>query len=371
MRFNRYICDLPIYEVGKPLEFIMRDNGILEQDIIKLGSNENPFGVSPFAKNAIIENAHLASVYPDDSYYALKEALSKKYCVNANNIIIGSGSDQIIEFCLHTICNKDSKVLMANITFAMYEIYAKHFNAKIIKTEDFTHNLDSMFKLYEKHKPQIIFICTPNNPLGEALLKCDILDFLNKIDDNCLVVLDCAYMEYCAYKDKSYFISPTDITKFSNVIYLGTFSKIYGLGGMRVGYGIANDEIIQVLHRVRPPFNITTLSLKAATNSIDDEEFILKTLINNFNEMERYKEFAIKKSLKILESYANFITFLLHNKLNSTKIVNYLLQKGIIIRDLKSYGLNAIRITIGKPKQNEILLKQMSIAIDKWITTNL
>ena len=360
MKFHQHISVLPTYEVGKPLELVMRDYNIEPQNIIKLGSNENPLGVSPLAKEAILENACNAYIYPDDSYYELKESLAKKYSVESNQIIIGSGSDQIIEFCIHAICDKNTKVLMAKTTFAMYAIYAKHCNATILRTPDFFHNLDSMLQYYEAHKPSIIFLCTPNNPLGEALPKSQVIDFLKKIDRESLVVLDCAYMGYCAHKDSNYAIRPKDIIDFPNVIYLGTFSKIYGLGGMRVGYGIANKGIIDMLNKIRPPFNITTLSLKAASASLFDEEFLLDSVKNNFSEMEKYKHFAKQYEIDILESYANFVTFILHNKLNSTKISSLLLRQGIVVRDLASYGLNAVRITIGIPQQNDIVIQKLT-----------
>ena len=370
MRFRQHICDLPIYEVGKPLEFVMRDYNINPSDIIKLGSNENPLGISPLAKQAILEHANNAYMYPDDSYYELKNSLAKKYNIKDNQIIIGSGSDQIIEFCVHALCDENTKVLMAQTTFAMYAIYAKHCNASIIRTPDFTHNLDSMLHYYKEHKPRIIFLCTPNNPLGEALLKSDVIEFLKQIDKETLVVLDCAYMEYCAYKDSMYAIAPEDILQFSNVIYLGTFSKIYGLGGMRIGYGIADNSIISMLHKIRPPFNVTILSLKSANASLFDKQFLSQSLANNFEEMERYIQFAKQYNLDILESYANFVTFLLHNKLNSTKIGTSLLRQGIVVRDLANYGLNAMRITIGTPQQNKVVIQKLIDIINKKLNNN-
>ncbi|RDU72268.1 histidinol-phosphate transaminase [Helicobacter aurati] len=366
MNFHKHLSDLPTYQAGKPLEDVIASYHILPEDIIKLGSNENPLGVAPSAKEAIIKYANLASVYPDDSYRDIKESLANKYQIQAQNIIIGSGSDQIIEFCVHAICDSTKTVLMAQHTFAMYEIYAKQCNAKIIKTTDFFHNLDSMREMYRMYKPEIIFLCTPNNPLGEALKRIDIMEFLNGISADCLVILDCAYMEYCAYKDLDYAVSPKDIVNLPNVIYLGTFSKIYGLGGMRIGYGIANNALIALLHKLRPPFNVTTLSLKAANAALLDTDFINKTLDNNLTQMQEYRKFAEKYSLEILESYGNFVTFLLHNKLNSIKIVALLLQQGIVVRDLTSYGLNAIRVTIGMPKQNEIFFQKMADILDSY-----
>ena len=360
MIFHKHLYDLPVYEAGKPLEEVVANYDIFPSDIIKLGSNENPLGVPPSARDAIVQNAHLASIYPDDSYAELKRALSKRYDVREENLIIGSGSDQILEFCVRAACDSGRSTLMAKTTFAMYEIYSRQCNAKVIKTPDFFHNLDSMFELYREHKPALIFICTPNNPLGEALKKSEVLKFLSKLDEDCLVVLDCAYMEYCSYKDPEYAISPREILGFPGVIYLGTFSKIYGLGGLRVGYGVANSDLVRILNKLRPPFNITTLSLKAATASLNDCGFLSQTLENNFNEMSKYRDFAVKHGLNMLDSYGNFVTLLLNDGLNSTRISALLLQQGIVIRDLASYGLNAVRVTIGRPEQNDKLLERLS-----------
>ncbi len=361
--FHDYICDLPTYKVGKPLELLMRDYGIPASDVVKLGSNENPLGSSPLVYDEIVKSVKLSSVYPDDSYYELKDLLSSLYGVKAENIIIGSGSDQILEFCVHATCNKDSSVLMAKTTFAMYEIYAKHCNARVLKTQDFSHNLDSMLDYYKKYSPSIIFLCTPNNPLGEAMLKKDVLSFLSKIDSNTLVILDCAYMEYAAYASSDYHIAPLDIVSYPNVIYLGTFSKVYGLGGMRVGYGIANSNIIEMLGRLRAPFNITNISLKAAIASMKDKEFIQKSLENNFSEMPKYRDFANKYSINMLSSYANFVTFMFDESLISKDISESLLRKGVIVRDLSSYNLNGIRITIGTPAQNERVFQELSLIL--------
>jgi histidinol-phosphate aminotransferase len=176
---------------------------------------------------------------------------------------------------------------------------------------------------------------------------------LEKVDLNTLVVVDGAYMEYLKFRSPENEIIPKElITKFKNVIYLGTFSKAFGLGGLRVGYGIASKEIIDNLYKVKPPFNITTLSLLASVEALKSLEFLKHSIIMNFNEMEKFKEFLRKNKIEYINSWTNFITILFDKNLNSSKIADMLLKKGIIIRDLKNYGLNSIRITIGKPEEN-------------------
>jgi histidinol-phosphate aminotransferase len=243
----------------------------------------------------------------------------------------------------------------------MYEIYAKHIGAEVIKTASQEHNLDEFYELYKKEKPSVIFLCTPNNPTGDALDAAEMMAFLEKIDDETLVVVDGAYMEYGAFKDESKRVTPKDlVSRFNNVIYLGTFSKAYGLGGMRVGYGIADAKIIKELYKLRPPFNITTLSLEAASVALEDEEFVKNSISLCFSEMKRYNEFAIEKKIDIIESYTNFVTLCLNKTQNSSQLADDLLKQGMIVRDLSGYGMNAIRVTVGTATQNDRFFELVS-----------
>ncbi|QCD53274.1 histidinol-phosphate transaminase [Campylobacter sp. RM16192] len=365
MKFNDKLANLINYEAGKPIELVVREFGIAPKDVIKLASNENPFGTSPRVIEAIKNCAQNMYLYPDDSYYELKEALSAKFNVNTKNIIIGSGSDQVIEFAVHAKANSKNAVLMAGVTFAMYEIYAKHTGAKIYRTQAKGHNLEDFLKVYNDKKDEIsmIFLCLPNNPLGECLNRDDVYKFLEQIDKDVMIVIDGAYNEFARFKDKNKEICPKDlITKFKNTIFLGTFSKAYGLGGMRVGYGIADEFIINELGKLRAPFNITTLSLKAAIEALKDQEFVDKTVEANFQEMKKYEKFAKEHNIEFIDSYTNFITYNFERE-NATEIAKNLLKKGIILRDLKSYGMNSIRITIGLPEQNDRVLDELRKAI--------
>jgi histidinol-phosphate aminotransferase len=353
MQFNKHLQDINIYEAGKPIELLVRSFGIAPENIIKMASNENPFGLSPKVAKVIAENSHKSYLYPDDSMFELKEGLSQKFDITPHQIIIGAGSDQILEFISKAILNPEAKVLMNKITFAMYSIYAKHQGATVLTTNSIEHDLEQFLEIYQNEKPQIIYICTPNNPTGDIVKKDDLFKFLEKIDSNTLVVVDGAYMEYLKFKSPENEIIPKElIEKFQNVIYLGTFSKAFGLGGLRVGYGIASKEIINNLYKVRPPFNITTLSLLGAVEALKDLEFLKHSIEMNFGEMEKFKVFLTKNKIKYINSWTNFITILFDESLNSSKIADMLLKKGIIIRDLKNYGLNSIRITIGKPEEN-------------------
>ncbi|MDD3341940.1 MAG: histidinol-phosphate transaminase [Sulfurospirillaceae bacterium] len=354
MQFNDVLDNLKIYEAGKPIELVVRDYGIEAKDVIKLASNENPRGCSQKVIEAVCHEASKMNLYPDDSMYELKEALAKQYSVKDENIIIGAGSDEVISFAVHAKANEKSAVLMAGITFAMYEIYARQTGARILKTPSAQHNLDEFLAMYQANPDvSVIFLCLPNNPLGECLDTKDVYAFLDKISPETLVIVDGAYQEYAAFKDVAKKIVPSDlIEKYPNTIYLGTFSKAYGLGGMRCGYGIAEPEIIKSLLKLRAPFNITNLTLKAAIVALSDQTFVQNSLKENFEQMKVYEIFAKELGFDFIASYTNFITLEFDKSKNSSQIAQKLMEKGIIVRNLGSYGMNAIRVTIGTPEQN-------------------
>jgi histidinol-phosphate aminotransferase len=357
MKFNKVLRDIKIYEAGKPIELVVREYGIAPENVVKLASNENPIGTSPAVAKVIVANANKAHLYPDDSMFELKAALASKYDVKANNLIIGAGSDQVLEFISRAVLHENASVLMSAVTFAMYEIYAKQMGAKIYRTASYEHKYDEFMEAYHMYKPEIIYLCTPNNPTGDATSREDVLKIISSVSRDTLVVVDGAYMEYAAAKDSKYAIAPNDLIGFENVIYLGTFSKAYGLGGMRVGYGIAQAELIAELSKMRPPFNISTLSLAAAIEACKESDFVKESITLHQEQIKRYEDFADEQGFKYIESYTNFITYLFDERMNSTKIADALLKRGVIIRNLASYEMNALRITIGTAKQNDIFFK--------------
>ena len=363
MKFNKVLENIKTYEAGKPIELVVREFGIAPEDVVKLASNENPIGTSPAVAEVIRNHADKAHLYPDDSMFELKEALSAKFDVTDENIIIGAGSDQVLEFISRALLNETESVLMSAVTFAMYEIYAKQMGAKIYRTASWEHKYDEFMEAYRMYKPKIVYICTPNNPTGDATSKEEVLRIIEAIDTDTLVAVDGAYMEYAAAKDTQYAITPADLLGYEHVIYLGTFSKAYGLGGMRVGYGIAQPQLIKELYKMRPPFNITTLSLAAAIEAAKDNRFVEESITLHQEQIKRYETFAKENGFEYIESYTNFITYLFPEGMDSTAIADALLKRGVIIRNLASYGMNAVRITIGTQKQNDIFFRHFSEVI--------
>jgi len=333
MKFNKVLENIKTYEAGKPIELVVREFGIAPEDVVKLASNENPIGTNPAIAKVIRSNADIAHLYPDDSMLELKAALGSKFAVENNNIIIGAGSDQVLEFISRAVLDEDSSVLMSAVTFAMYEIYAKQMGAKIIRTASFQHKYDEFMEAFHMHKPKIVYICTPNNPTGDAISKEEVLAMIEAMHKDAIIVVD------------------------------GAFSKAHGLGGMRVGYGIAQAGLIEELSKMRPPFNITTLSLAVAIEACKDESFVKESIALHQEQIKRYETFADNNGLGYIDSYTNFITYLLDEKLDSTKISDALLQRGVIIRNLASYGMNAVRITIGTQKQNDTFFKHFKEVI--------
>ncbi|MBS4240285.1 histidinol-phosphate transaminase [Campylobacter vulpis] len=365
MQFNENLNRLKTYEPGKDIELIAKEYGVKE--VIKLASNENPLGTSQKAREAIIQNASKAYLYPDDSASELRNALALKFGLKMQNVIIGAGSDQIIELATHAKLNHQNAFLQCGVSFAMYEIYAKQVGAKAYKTRSITHDLNEFKSLYEMYKDEIkiLYLCLPNNPLGECLNAFDVEEFLKDLDEDCLVVIDAAYNEFASFKDEKKHINPAKfIEKFPNLLYLGTFSKLYGLGGLRVGYGVANEDLIDALYKLRAPFNVNILALKAAVAALDDEEFVKSSLENNFSQMQKFEDFARFNAIEFIPSYTNFITYFFEEQ-NSSNLSEKLLKKGIIVRDLKSYGLNAMRITIGKPYENTRFFEEFEDILKK------
>jgi histidinol-phosphate aminotransferase len=369
MKFNPVIEHLKTYEPGKPIELVVRDYGIAPEEIVKLASNENPHGCSPQAVEAVARAAHLMYRYPDDSMMHLKAGLAEKFGVAEENLIVGAGSDQVIEFASRAKLREGAKILQSEITFAMYRIYAAQCGARTLTAPGIAHDLDAMYEIYKQERPDIVYVCAPNNPTGDCLARVDVENFVERIDEETLVVVDGAYQEYAAFKDPSRALDARAlIERFPHVLYLGTFSKAYGLGGMRVGYGIARKEIVEALYKLRPPFNVTTLSLVAAEAALRDEAFVEMSIRDCFEQMKSYEAFASERGIGYIESYTNFITWLLDGVADSTELSDALLRRGVIVRDLKGYGLNAIRITIGKAEENRRFFETVADILDNGVS---
>lgn len=355
---RKNIFNVKQYLPGKPIEEVRREFGL--KDVIKLASNENCLGPSPKALNAVRKSLNDISRYPDASLFYLKAKLARALGLKEENLIFGNGSDEIIALAIKTFLNDTEEVVIAKPTFLIYEIATQAHNAKVKfvpLTKNFKYDLKEMKKAVTPNT-KIVFIANPDNPTGTYVTKQELEDFLKGLPDRTIVFLDEAYFEFADYGFKDYPNGMDYLNKY-NVIVARSFSKAYGLAGLRIGYGISDPEIISYMERVREPFNVNILAQAAALAAIDDLVFLKKTL----RHVEREKKFLYaafrRMNLKYVESATNFI--LVDVRRDCKEAFNKLLKKGVIIRDMKVWGLDTfIRVTIGTRKENERFLKALA-----------
>ncbi len=352
--FRKDINKLKPYIPGKPIDLVERQFGI--KNAIKLGSNENSFGAPQKAKLSIKKCLNDIFRYPDGNCYYLRNALAKKLKIKPKNLIFGNGSDEIIDIIIKTFLNPGEEILTAKTTFVEYEIIAKAngLKAKCLALKDFKYDLSALRKNISK-KTKVIFIANPNNPTGTYNNAKELLNFINNLPKNKLIVIDEAYIEFVDAKDYPRLI---ELINKKNIVILRTFSKAYGLAGLRIGYAVANSNFIKAMERIRQPFNVNSLAQRAAESALKDVSFIKNS--TRIIKKEKYKLYKELRSLGIayIPSQANFIMF--KTKLNGLVLCKKLIKQGIIIRDLKQYKLDKyVRVTIGRPKENRIFIKKL------------
>lgn len=366
MSFNikapEYIYKIEPYIPGKPIEEVERERGI--KDIVKLASNENPLGPSPFAVKAI--KAHLKNLnrYPDGSGFYLKTDLSEYFKLEHDNFILGNGSNELIDIAVRTFCFKDENVVAPFPSFVAYYLAAEQLGIKLKISKlsaDYKLDLDSMLTLVDE-KTKIIFVSNPNNPTGTFYKAEEILKFINNIRKDILVIIDEAYIEYIAGESILDLIS---LKEYTNILVLRTFSKAYGLAGLRIGYGIACNELLSLMDRVREPFNVNSLGLEAGRAALKDKEFIKKVIEVNENEKKYLYNSFKKLNINYIETGANFILVDLKDK-KAVDINEKLLNKGVIVRPMNRFGYeNMLRITVGKHNENLKLIKALKETVIK------
>jgi histidinol-phosphate aminotransferase len=344
---NPQFRDLPVYEPGKPIEETARELGARADEIVKLASNENPLGPSPKALAAMRAALDSGHRYPDGGAFYLRDALAKKLGLGRDHLILGAGSNEIIEFLGHAFLDRGDEIVTSEHAFVVYKLVAAVFGARTIEvpSPDLRHDLDGIIAAITA-KTRLIFIANPNNPTGTLAGQDEIDRFMERVPPEIVVVFDEAYFEYLDH--------PPDTLRFvragRNVITLRTFSKIQGLANLRIGYGIARRELIQVLHKTRQPFNVSGLAQAAALAGLGDEAHLSETKrITDEGRDYLHKEFASMK-LQFIPSVANFV---LVNVGDGMKIFRALLERRIIVRALKGYNLAPwIRISVGTMDQN-------------------
>ncbi len=327
---------------------------------IKLSANESALGPSPLAKKQYLKVSQNFARYPDSDGTFLRKTLSDKFRIDRNRIILGSGSDQIFELICKSFLKKGDQVIVPKYSFIIYRIYSKMSGAKVIYANEnnFTVSVKDILKKVTR-KTKIVFLANPNNPTGTYIKRKELLFLRKKLRSNILLVVDDAYFEYV--KQKDFMSGLQTFTNFKNVVMTRTFSKIYGLAGLRVGWGYGSKEIISALNRIKPPFNVSRPALFAASAAVKDSSWLNKE-INHVNKWNK-KLFAEFKKMKI-DTNKSFTNFLLVNfdrvKVNSAKAFKQLAKYGILVRKMDVYGIkNSLRITIGTSSENTELIKKM------------
>lgn len=352
------------YVPGKPMEELQRAYGLDIEKIIKLASNENPMGPSPRAAEAVRKCAGKISRYPESSGYYLTNKLAETLRVSPDNIILGSGSSEIISMAMEILINQGEEVIYPDPSFLIYRILARKIGAVPVEIPlkgDFSYDMD-MFLDKITDKTKVIILCNPNNPTGTVIYKKQMENFMAKVPDRILIVSDEAYNEYVENENAG---TAFPYFEEKNVVIARTFSKIYGLAGLRIGYGIAKSDIAGFMERIRPPFNTTVPAQEAALAALDDKEYAEKSFKNNI-EGKYYLYGELKKlGTEYLPTEANFI--LCRFKTGAADIINKLEKRGIIIRNMEGIGTGYARITIGTPEENAILINALREVIKESV----
>ena len=353
---NPQLRDLAVYEPGKPIEDVARELGLDPSEIIKLASNENPLGPSPKAVEAMRAALEKSHIYPDGGGYYLREAIAQKFELQRPNVILGNGSSEIIEFVGHAFLQPGDEIVVSRHAFVIYKVMAQLFGATTLEIDDphFTHDLDAMAAAITP-RTKAIFVANPNNPTGTLVSQAAIDRFVERVPENVVIVFDEAYQEFLD--------APSDTLKFiragrPNVVVTRTFSKIQGLANLRIGYGLASAELVEVLQKTREPFNTSGIAQAGALAGLLDEDHQRATREMNKEGRDYLQRCFAALGLKYVPSHGNFILVKVGN---GKAIFEGLQQRGVIIRDMAAYGLAEwIRVTVGTMEQNTRFIRELN-----------
>ena len=351
-----YIRAIAPYQPGKPIAELERELGI--SGIVKLASNENPLGCSPLAVAAMQEAIRTIALYPDGNGFELKDALSRRYAVEHARIVLGNGSNDMLELAARAFLTVGDRAVYSAHAFAVYPLATQAVGATGISVPaiNFGHDLQAMLKAAVEQQTKLVFIANPNNPTGTFLSAAALLDFLRALPPQILVVLDEAYNEYlpqeCRYDSVSW------LQDFPNLIISRTFSKAYGLAGLRVGYAFANLQVADMMNRVRQPFHVNSMAQAAAVAALQDEAFVRKTQELNRRGMQQVTQGLSRLGLEFIPSYGNFVSFSIAH---AGRIYRRLLELGVIVRPVANYDMpDYLRVSIGLETENEKFLSALA-----------
>jgi len=359
---NPTLAQLPVYQPGRPIDEVARELGLPVADIIKLASNENPLGPSPKAMAAAREAIAHAHLYPDGNAFHLKRKLAASLGVGPENLILGNGSNEIIEFLGHALLSGGTNIVVSQYCFAIYPILARMMGAGVIEVPavHFGHDLAAM-RAAITDRTRIVFVANPNNPTGTLASREEVVELVNSIPPHVLLVMDEAYIEFL--DDPVDLIGLVRSGVVPNLILMRTFSKIFGLAGFRIGYGIGSPALVAALEKVRQPFNINLPAQAAALAALDDAEHIGRTRANNRAGLELFHTEFRKLGLRFVPSFANFV--LVHVG-DGAGVFNALQRAGVITRPMAGYGLPEwIRVSVGTPAENGRFLAALRATLGK------
>ncbi|MDB5905174.1 MAG: histidinol-phosphate aminotransferase 1 [Betaproteobacteria bacterium] len=348
------------YQPGKPISELAREMGIEESSIIKLASNENPLGVSPLAQRAIQAVLGDLGRYPDGNGFELKQALGERYGVALDSIVLGNGSNDVLDLAARAFLTPADAAVYSQHAFAVYPLAVQAMGARGIEVpaRDYAHDLDAMAKAITP-ATRVVFIANPNNPTG-TFVGADALEaFIKGLPDHVLLVLDEAYNEYLPVEVRTDTVAW--LRRFPNLVISRTLSKVYGLAGLRVGYALASPEVAGLMNRVREPFNVNSVALAAAAAALRDDDFIRASYELNRAGMTQITEGLTALGLKYIPSYGNFVSFEVED---AAGVFQRLLQAGVIVRPIAGYGMpNHLRVSIGLQSENARFLESLERAI--------
>lgn len=359
-----YVRAIAPYQAGKPIAEVAREFGLDEANIVKLASNENPFGVPESAKQAMTAAAMELGRYPDANGFDLKAALSKRYDVPADWITLGNGSNDILEIAAHAFVERGQSVVYSQYSFAVYALATQGVGARhiVVPAKAYGHDLQAMLDAIEDDT-RLVFIANPNNPTGTFIPAAEIEAFLAKVPAHVVVVLDEAYNEFLAPENQ--FESAEWVKKYPNLLVSRTFSKAYGLAGLRVGFAIAQPALTDLMNRIRQPFNVNSMAQAAAIAALNDKEFLAQSAANNTAGYQQFVEAFEQMGLEYVPSYGNFVLVKVGDDAGAGARVNLaLLKQGVIVRPVGNYGLPQwLRISIGLPQENAVLIAALTKAL--------
>lgn len=357
---NKSLKSLPSYQPGRPIEEVARELGRPARSIIKVASNENPLGPSPAALAAMKRAAADLNLYPDGNAFYLKRRLAQKLRVQPGNIILGNGSNEIIEFVGHAYMGPGVDVVVSQYCFAIYPLVTKLFGANLITVpaKKYGHDLSAMLKAITP-RTRVVFVANPNNPTGTVASRRDLVRFVKRVPKNVLVVLDEAYIEFL--DGPADFLPLVRRNAQPNLLLMRTFSKIFGLAGLRLGYGIGHPDLVALLEKVRQPFNINSIAQAGALAALDDLRHMRRTRENNAKGLKFYEAACRELKLEFVPSAANFILVRVGE---GQHVFEAMQRQGVIVRPMGGYQLGGwIRISIGTPKENLKCLKSLKTVI--------